>query len=254
MSVKPFTLKTLLSAAFVVTLCSAVSAEMIILSSARSISTSGSQREPIVTSTEDELPFVDDILDGGYIRDDSDAIVGTVSISASQTSMVTTSRIRGVGRGSGFASGPAESSGRSDMMVDFLIEESTRFTLAGELRLTPHGLGLNGSSAFIRLTGPDGVAAEIRLDEESLPDRAGVVDFLGSNRIVGELGPGRYTLEASSVGHGSSGLTRCADFDFTLTATDGVVIPEPGSVCLLLIGCSLLFVGRHRRKSTVPTL
>lgn len=214
---------------------SVATAEMIFVSSDRGISGSGTQLTEVLETQASLGSFTDDLLNSGYVRDESNAIVGSVSSSASQTSTLTENQIRGLGRGSGFGSGPAEGSGNSFMNVDFTVSESMRFTLSGQLRLAPHGgeLGLNGSEAYVRLTGPDGVALEVVMDDDNMPDNLGIVDFTGAERLSGIFPAGDYTLEAFSVGHGSNGLTRCADYDFTLTALEVAAVPEPAAFGLM---------------------
>lgn len=227
---------------------STASSEMIYLSSERGISGSGSQLNEILETSASLGSYSDDLLGSGYVRDDNNAIVGSVSASSSQTSTLTSNQIRGLGRGSGFGSGPATGVGSSFMNAEFTIDETTRFTLAGQLRLAPHGgeLGLNGSSAYIRLTGPDGVALEVVMDEDNQPDNLGIVDFTGNDQLSGVFSAGTYTLEAFSEGHGSNGLTRCADFDFTLSSLEVAAVPEPATFGML--GCAGLMVMQLRRR------
>lgn len=224
-------------------------AEMIIISADRGISGSGTQLNELLETSVGHGSFTDDLLNSGYVRDDSNSIVGSVSATSSQTSTMTDNQIRGLGRGSGFGSGPGEGVGDSFMDVDFAVNESMRFTLSGQLRLAPHGgaLGLNGSSAYVRLTGPDGVALEVKMDEDNLPNNLGVVDFGGGERLTGIFPPGDYKLEAFSQGHGSNGLTRCADYDFTLTALEVAAVPEPAAFGLLAFGALTCLRFRRRR-------
>ena len=115
--------------------------------------------------------------------------------------------------------------------------------------MAPHGSGsdLNGSEAYVRLLDSNGdVAFEVIMDDESLPDGFGLIDFSGGNSLSGVFPAGDYTLEAITSGHGSNGLTRCADFEFAFTALDPAPIPEPTAVTLLCVG--LLFVGRLRQR------
>ena len=236
---------------------SQVNAEMIYQSAARRISGSGSQLNEILETSASLGTYSDDLLNSGYMREDGN-IVGSVTASSSQTSTLTSNQIRGLGRGSGFGSGPADGLGSSYMDVAFMIEESTRFTLAGQLRLAPHGgeLGLNGSSAYVRLTGPDGVVAmEVLMDEENQPDNLGIVDFTGGDELSRVLPAGAYRLEAFSEGHGSSGLTRCADFDFTLSVLEAAavdvgnpIIPEPNALSMAGLGSLIGFCFRRRRR------
>ena len=124
-----------------------------------------------------------------------------------------------------------------------------RFTLTGQLRLAPHGddIGLNGSNAFIRLTGPQGVALEVIMDEGHLPDSGGAIDFTDENRISEVFPSGVYTLEAFAEGHGNDGKTRCVDFDFTLTALNAVAVPEPSASLLFVLAMIGLTLQRRRR-------
>lgn len=246
------TIQILKRAGFVAMLvfCSTASAEMIYQSAVRNVLGDGTQLVVKGDSTDDTLGFAGDILNSGYVRDDSNSIVGSVSASASQTSNLTPGQIRGLGRGSGFGSGPASARGLSDMAIEFSVDEEMRFTLSGQLRIAPHGSGLdlNGSSALIRLTGPDGVALEVRMDDENLPDNLGVIDFTGADRMSGNFPAGNYLLEAMSEGHGSDGITRCADFDFTLTAVEAVAIPEPTTLTMCLFGLVSLLQLRRRSR------
>lgn len=240
--------KALVLVALQLAMCVPAQAEMIYQSAARAISGSGTQLDGTIESSDGFGAFTEDMLITGYVRDDSNSIVGSVSASSSQTSALTGNQIRGLGRGSGFGSGPSEGVGESNMLVAFTVTEPMRFTLSGQLRLAPHnpGLGLNGSEALIRLSGPEGVALEVVMDENNLPDHLGIVDFTGGQRLSGVFPAGDYTLEAMSMGHGSDGLTRCADFDFTLTALEAVAVPEPTAFGLL--GMGMLIVGRARRR------
>lgn len=235
--------------------CASANAEMIYKSAQRIVQGAGSQLvNKLASSDATELAFTDDLLNSGYIRDTENKIVGSVSSSASQTSTLTGDQIRGLGRGSGFGSGSlgndaSAGSGLSSMLVTFEVAESMRFTLSGELRLAPHGkgLGLNDSQAFVRLTGPDGVALEATMDETHLPNNLGQIDFSGSSRLSGVFPAGEYTLEAIAEGHGSNGLLRCVDFDFTLTALEAVGVPEPsGMLMLTSIGLAIGVVRRRR--------
>lgn len=225
--------------------------EMIYQSAERGISGSGSQLNEVLEVSESLGTYNNDLLTSGYVRDEGRAIVGSVSSSSSQTSTLTSNQIRGLGRGSGFGSGPADGFGTSLMDVEFTVDESTRFTLAGQLRLAPHGgeLGLNGSSAYVRLTGPDGlVALEVRMDDENQPNNLGIVDFTGSERLSGVFPAGDYRLEAFSEGHGSSGLTRCADFDFTLSALEVAAVPEPTALSMIGVASLVGLCTRRRRR------
>jgi hypothetical protein len=134
------------------------------------------------------------------------------------------------------------------MQVEFMVEKRMRFTLSGELRLAPHGLGLNGSSASVRVTGEDGTIIGVEMNDTHQPDQTGVVDFMGAHRMSFDLGPGQYLLEAMSEGRGSDGLTRCADYDFTLTAVEGVLIPEPSAFGLLSVGIGMCWRSRRRHQ------
>lgn len=230
---------------------SQVNAEMIYQSAERGISGSGSQLNEIIEVSASLGTFSDDLLNSGYVRDEGNAIIGSVSSSSSQTSTLTSNQIRGLGRGSGFGSGPANGLGSAFMDVEFAIDETTRFTLAGQLRLAPHGgeLGLNGSLAYVRLTGPDGIVAlEVRMDEENQPDNLGIVDFTGPNQLSGVFSAGDYRLEAFSEGHGSTGLTRCADFDFTLSALEVAAVPEPTTISLVGFASLVGLCSRRRRR------
>ena len=225
-------------------------AEMIYTSAERGISGSGSQLNEILDTSASLGTYSDDLLNSGYVRDEGNSIIGSVSASSSQTSTLTANQIRGLGRGSGFGSGPADGLGGSFMDVEFTIDETTRFSLAGQLRLAPHGgeLGLNGSSAYVRLTGPDGIVAlEVRMDEDNQPDNQGIVDFTGPNQLSGVFAAGDYRLEAFSEGHGSNGLTRCADFDFTLSALEVAAVPEP-TMLSMLGGAMLVGLCSRRRR------
>ena len=225
-------------------------AEMMFRSSERNILGGGTQLVQRLEGTSEFGTFSDDLLASGYVRDEGNRIVGSVSATASQSSSLTATQIRGLGRGSGFASGPdAEGIATSAMTVDFTLTDSMRLTLSGQLRLVPHGEGIdpNGSMALIRLTGPEGIVMEVVMDEDNLPDSLGNVDFSGSDRISGVFAAGDYTLEAMSTGRGSHGLTRCADFDFTLTALESVAVPEPSAAGMLLLGGLAVF-GRRRRR------
>jgi len=232
-------------------LAETASAEMIFKSAIRSVLGDGTQLDAKKESNEEAIgSFSEDILSSGYVRDDNNAIIGSVSASASQTSSLTPSQIRGLGRGSGFGSGPSAARGLSDMSVSFTVDEPMRFTLSGQLRIAPHGLGLdlNGSSAMVQLMGPEGVAMEVRMDEANQPNALGLVDFTGLDRLSGEFPAGEYTLMAMSEGHGSDGVTRCADFDFTLTAIEAVAIPEPTTMSMFAIGLASVHFLRRRRR------
>lgn len=224
--------------------------EMIFSFAERGIAGRGTQLDEVIKTSESLGAYSDDMLISSYARDENNAIVGSVSASASQTSTLTSNVIRGLGRGSGFGSGPAEGFASSFMTTEFSIDESNRFTLAGQLRLAPHGgpAGLNGSIAFVRLTGPDGVVLEVRMDEDNPPDNLGIVDFSGPDQLSGVFGAGTYLLEAFSEGHGSNGLTRCADFDFTLTTLEVAAVPEPAAFAMLLFAGLSCFQLRRRRR------
>ncbi len=129
----------------------------------------------------------------------------------------------------------------------FEVDKPMRFKLSGELRVTPHGLGLNGSSAFVRLSGPEGLVFEIKMDEANPPSATGVVDFKAADTLIGEFGAGQYMLEALAEGIGSFGRDRCADFDFTLSVVEAAAVPEPSSVVLLSLG--LISAAGLRRRS-----
>ena len=224
--------------------------EMIFRSSERGIGGSGSQLGEVLETSASLGAYTDDILSSTYVRDDNNSIVGSVSLSSSQTSTVTSNQIRGLGRGSGFGSGPGDGFGNSFITTEFTIEEANRFTLSGQLRLAPHGgtAGLNGSLAYVRLTGPDGVVLEVTMDEDNPPDTLGIVDFSGSDQLSGVFPAGDYTLEASSEGHGSDGLSRCADFDFTLTSLEVAAVPEPAAFGMMLFaGLACMRMRRRRR-------
>jgi hypothetical protein len=231
--------------------CSSASAEMIYASALRSITGAGSQVNEKLVASDGFGSFTDDLLTGGYFRDENNLIVGSVSATASQTSTLAGGQIRGLGRGSGFGSGPADGVGRSEMHIEFNIEKSMRFTLAGQLLLVPHGdsLDLNGSSAVVRLSGPDGIAMERLMDGVNLPDNLGAVDFTGENRLTGVFPVGTYILEAMSEGHGSDGLTRCVDFDFTFSAFEAVAEPEPAASVLSLSLTGLAVCSLRRRRT-----
>lgn len=215
----------------------------------RVISGSGTQVDERLETAIGDGVFDDDLLVSGYYRDENQTIVGSVSATASQSSNLTDGKISGLGRGSGFGSGPAEGIGESMMKVDFSLAEATQYSLSGQLRLVPHGdeLSLNGSEALVRVTGADGVVVEVLLNESNPPDRLGVVDFTGADRRVGIIEAGDYTLEAMSVGHGSEGLTRCADFEFTFSVISAVAVPEPSAMALLSIASLALGLLRSRR-------
>lgn len=252
----------LLCIAFVCGLMVRADAAMVFTSAERIIAGSGTQLVD-KTETDDAMSgFTDDLLNTGYVRDGDVGIVGSVSSSASQTSTLTGGQIRGLGRGSGFGSGhvAGESSfgiGMSSMLVEFTVDEPMQFTLAGELRLAPHGDGLtlNDSKAYVRLIGPDGeVALEAMMDDTNVPDNLGRIDFSGSERKSGEFPAGNYILEAMAEGHGSNGLTRCVDFDFTLSASSAAsvvpptpVVPEPSSMVLASLAL-LATMGLRRRR------
>lgn len=219
------------------------SAEMIYHSAERSIMGLGSQLDYNALSTDSLSAYSDDLISSGYVRDENRAIVGSVSTFASQSSTLSGRQIRGIGRGSAFGSGPGQATGTSRMEVEFSVSEPTQFTLSGQLRLA-QALELNNSLAFIRLTGPNGAMLEVVMDENNLPDSLGRVNFSGKEQISAVFPAGNYLLEAVSEGVGSDGLTRCADFEFTLTA---VSIPEPLSKTSLLMGMLGLAMIRRRK-------
>ena len=252
----------LLCAIFVCSFMAHADAAMVFTSAERIIAGSGTQLVNKTESDDAMAGFADDLLNTGYVRDGNNGIVGSVSSSASQTSTLTDGQIRGLGRGSGFGSGHVDDTasfgiGMSSMFVEFTIDEPMQFTLAGELRLAPHGngLSLNDSEAYVRLIGPDGeVALEAMMDANNLPDNLGRVDFSGSERKTGEFPAGNYILEAMAEGHGSNGLTRCVDFDFTLSASSAAsfvapnpIVPEPSSMSLASFAL-LAAMGLRRRK------
>lgn len=230
--------------------CSSASGEMIYVSAKRSIMGTGSQLDEKLVSTDGIDSFTDDLLNSGYFRDQSDAIVGSISAAASQTSTLTSNAIKGLGRGSGFGSGPAEGIGRSDMRIEFTTDTEMRFTLAGQLRLAPHGDGvdLKGSSALIRVSSDAGTAMEVLLDQDNLPDSLGTVDFLGANRLTGEFPAGDYVLEAIAQGNGSDGVNLCLDFDFTFTAFEPIAIPEPSGGSMAALGSLAVLCAGFRRS------
>lgn len=237
-------------AVFIAAIATSANAEMIFVSSDRGISGSGTQLNEVLETSVEFGSYTEDLLNSGYVRDDNNSIVGSVSASSSQTSTLTGNQVRGLGRGSGFGSGPAAGVGNSSMAVEFSVTESTRFTLAGQLRLAPHGgaAGLNGSTAYVRITGPDGVALEVKMDDDNLPDSLGVVDFTAGDRLTGVFPAGDYMLEAFSEGHGSNGVTRCADFDFTMTALEVAAVPEPAALGMLAFaGLACMRLRRRRR-------
>lgn len=219
----------------------------------RSISGSGTQvSERLETAIGDGV-FVDDLLVSGYYRDENQTITGSVSATASLSSNLTEGKISGLGRGSGFGSGPAEGVGEAKMKVDFSLNEATQYSLSGQLRLVPHSdeMLLNGSEAMIRVTGADGVVVEFLLNESNPPDRLGIVDFTGADRRTGFIPAGDYTLEAISIGHGSDGLTRCTDFEFTFSVLTAVAVPEPSSLVLFTIALSAFGLRPSRGRGRV---
>lgn len=228
---------------------SLASAEMMYKSATRTIYGSGSQLDTEEQTSDLLTTFSSEMMNSGYVRDDSNSIVGSVSAFASQSSTLSENQIRGLSRGSGFGSGGAEGVGRSTMEVEFEIDSSMRFTLTGQLRLAPHGdnIALNGSNAYIRLTGDDGVAMEVMMDEDNLPDSLGSVDFSGVNRMSKVFPAGTYTLEAFAEGHGDDGKTRCVDFDFSFTALEAVAVPEPSSSLLFGMAAFGMMLVRRRR-------
>lgn len=226
-------------------------AEMIFQSAERTIHGSGTQLEAEEMVTTNFAPLADDLLNSGYIRDGNNTIVGSVSAFASQSSSISETQVRGLARGSGFASGPGEGIGLSSMAIDFDINQETRFTLTGQLRLAPHDQedGIAESIAYIRLTGPSGIAMEVELDEANPPNSLGIVDFTKDNRITGIYPEGSYRLEAYAKGHGSDGKTRCVDFDFTLTALNAISVPEAATPWYSALVLSGLW-GLRRRRPT----
>jgi len=227
-------------------------AEPVIVSATRSLSVAATQFDGDVLTSSDFGSFQDDLLISGYVRQDG-IIAGSVSASGSQTSTVSTILVRGMGRGSGYGSGlagEANGIGSSRMRVEFdITKEPLEVYLLGQLRLTPHGLGLNGSSAFVRVSGPDGIVPlEVDLSESSLPPDGGIVDFSGASRLQALLEPGSYVLEALAEGIGSGARTRCADFDFTLSFVAPAAIPEPSAGALLLGGLMGAWAGRGRQR------
>ena len=198
----------------------------------RSIYGAGTQLEVEEQLTTGMMPFTADLLNSGYVRDEDRQITGSVTSFVSQNSTLHDNLIRGLARGSGYGSGGAEGIGRATMLVDFDVDQDTRFSLAGQLRLAPHGdsASLSGSHAFIRLTGPQGLAMEVQMDDDHLPDNLGVIDFTGVNHLSGIYPAGNYQLEAFTEGRGSDGQTRCIDFDFTLTAFNVFAVPEPQGI------------------------
>lgn len=248
--------------AFVCSLAAQSHAAMVFTSAERIISGSGTQLTNETEIDSGMAGFTDDLLNTSYVRNGESGIVGSVSASTSQTSTLTGDRIRGLGRGSGFGSGHVDGEAsfglaESSMYVEFTVDEPMEFTLAGELRLAPHGngLSLNGSKAYVRLIGPDGeIALEAMMDDDNLPDNLGRIDFSGSQRMTGEFPAGNYILEALASGHGSGGLTRCVDFDFTLSASNAAsfvapdpIIPEPSSMSLASVAL-LAAMGLRRRR------
>lgn len=223
-------------------------AEMMYSSSQRGIHGSGIQLSLKEETTDSLGVFEASLLHSNYLRDDENMIVGHESASVSQDSTLSDNQIRGLGRGSGFGSGGGDGVGAATLMVDFDIDQSMRFTLTGQLRIAPHGdsIGLNGSNAHIRLTGPDGVAMEVVLDEDNPPNGLGNVDFSGGNRLSEIFPAGSYTLEALAEGRGNNGKTRCVDFDFTLTALNAVAVPEPSAAGLAMF--ALLGITLRRRR------
>lgn len=231
--------------------------EMIYRTSFQSISGMGTQLETMETSSDEIAFFSDDLLNTGYVRDQQHNIVGNVSSFASLMSSLNGTHIRGLGRGSGFGTGEHQGTGTTEMRVEFETTGRISFAMSGQLRLVPHVLGLNESEAHVKLTGPEGVVFEIKLGPENPPDNLGIVNFLGSDEIQGELVPGVYHLEAVGVGRGSRGRTRCIDFDFTFREVEGVPIPEP-SAYGLMFSCLLIAlrfrsneVGRVREAGTI---
>ena len=219
-------------------------AEMVFLSADRSLTTIGTQLESMQKEVDGFEPLNTEILNSGYVRDANNKIVGSTVASATQVSTITEDEIRGLGRSSGYANGldgVAIGTGRTEMTVSFEVDEVMNYTLSGQLRIV-HGIGLNGSVAQVRLTGPEGIVFDITMDDANPPDNTGVLDFSGSNRLTGEFGPGVFTLEAMSEGNGTHGLNRCADFEFTLTTA---VVPEPASLMLLMLAA---FIGCHRLR------
>lgn len=224
-------------------------AEIMYKSAERAIYGEGTQLDAIEQLTTGMEPFTSDMLNSGYVRDDQNSIVGSVSSFASQSSTLSDNQIRGLARGSGFGSGGAEGIGRSSMLVEFEIDQSMRFTLTGQLRLAPHGgqISINDSEAYIRLTGPEGIAIEVVMNEDNLPDVLGLIDFSGDERISDVFPSGNYTLEAFAEGHGSDGTTRCVDFDFTLTALNAVAVPEPDMAIVFVLAALGLIASKKRR-------
>lgn len=222
--------------------------EMIYHSAFQSIAGTGTQLEAMETSSEEISFFSEDLLNTGYVRDEQNRIVGNVSSFASLMSSLNGTHIRGLGRGSGFGTGEHTGTGTTEMRVEFESTGRMSFAMSGQLRLVPHTSGLNESEAHVRLTGPEGVVFEIKLGPDHPPDNLGIVNFLGSDEIQGELVPGMYQLEAVGVGRGSHGLTRCVDFDFTFREVEGAPIPEP-SAYVLMLSCALIALRfrRHRR-------
>ena len=198
---------------------------MIYLSSHQSIWAGGTQLEPVLVASDAIELFSEEIINTGYVRDDENSIVGNVSSYGSLLGSLNDNQIRGLGRASGFATGEYNGLSTTEMRIAFRVEDPMPFEMLGQLRLTPHSLGLNGSEAVVALVGDAGSVFEVRLDEGHLPDDLGNVNFMGSDTIRGMLAPGDYELIAEGLGQGSDGLTRCVDFDFTFR--QAAVIPEP---------------------------
>ena len=227
-------------------------AGIIYKSAERLIHGSGTQLEAKEEGSSDLSPFTADLLHSGYVRDEANKITGSVSAFASQTSSLTENQIQGLARGTGFGSGPeTDGFGISSMKVDFDIDQTMQLTLSGQLRLIPHTdiADLNGSVAYVKLMGPEGIAMEVLLDEDHLPDRLGIVDFTKENAFTGIFPAGSYVLEAYAEGHGSHGKNRCVDFDFKLTAFDTVPVPEPATSLMVVVALGLLVRLRRRGES-----
>ena len=78
--------KALMLVALLLAMCVPAQAEMIYQSAARAISGAGTQLDETIESSAGFGAFTEDMLITGYVRDDSNSIVGSVSATSSQTS------------------------------------------------------------------------------------------------------------------------------------------------------------------------